>query len=179
MSLFMQCVPYLGASLALVALVACATPRRFGDPEGLPITFTVTVERAFFENMHNHQWSPSVGAGVGLGSGGGSGAGLGVGLGFAGTSIYLIGGDAAGQADVFRKELKWGDNTFTVPLRPGRTMVLGVQAEGGRVGWESLGSVTVPAASDVRVTVVMDANGGRIDTVPARSAVNATMSATR
>jgi hypothetical protein len=152
--------------LALVCLSGCGEPRRFGDAGGQPVTFTVRVEKPFFSTMENRQGRPSVGAGVGFSSGGGSYSGVGVGFTFSSTQVYLLGGDAVGQADVFRQEVKWGDNTFTVPLTPGHVVQLTVQAEGGRRGWEAIGAITVPM-SEPAVRVALTANGAKVEVTPA------------
>ncbi len=162
--------PLLFVTLAL--LTACGEPRRFGDAGGVPVTFTATVERAYFSNWENRQARPSAGAGVGFGSGGSTGVGVGLGLSFSSTQIYLIGGDQVGQGNVFRQELKWGENTFTVPLTPGRTLHLTAQADGGRRGWEALGTVVIPA-NDPRVSIQMDSNGGKVTVTPGATAVPA------
>jgi hypothetical protein len=154
------------ACATVFGLSACGEPRRFGDAGGTPVTITAQVDRAFFSSMESRQGRPSAGAGVGFSSGGHTGVGVGVGLSFSSTQVYLLGGDAVGQGNVFRKELKWGDNSFTVPLTPGRVLHLTVQAEGGRRGWEAIGSVTVPAA-DPAVAIVLDANGTKLTVTPA------------
>lgn len=152
--------------LAVLLLSACGEPRRFGDTGGVPVTVTLKVERPFFSSMENRQGRPSAGAGVGFGSGGMTGVGVGVGFSFSSTQIYLLGGDSVGQGNVFRKEVKWGDNTFTVPLSTGRTLHLTVQAEGGRRGWEAIGTITVPA-QDPKVDIVLDGNGAKFTVTPA------------
>ena len=156
------------ALLIILAIIitACSSTRQFGDADGNPVEFSVRVERAFFDSMGGRSWQPSAGAGVGFSSGGRTGLGLGVGLGFTSTSIYLIAGDEPGQARLFRKQVRWGENTFTVPLRPGRRFIVGVQAEGGRQGWESLGSVIIPLDGTPQVRVVLDASGGMVTQVP-------------
>jgi hypothetical protein len=157
------------ASLAILSaflLSACGEPRRFGDTGGVPVTITAQVERPFFSSMENRQGRPSAGAGVGFGSGGMTGIGVGVGLSFSSTQVYLLGGDAVGQGNIFRKELKWGENTFTVPLTAGRTLHLTAQAEGGRRGWEAIGSITVPA-QDPKIAIMLDGNGAKLTVTPA------------
>jgi hypothetical protein len=149
-------------SLLVLSAAGCASTRRFGDADGTPVSFTVHVERAFFDTMSNHQGQPSVGAGAGFSHGGSSGLGLGLGFGFSATSVFLLGGDEIGQAHVFRKEVKWGDQTFTVPLLPGRSLFLGVQAEGGRQGWESVGHVTIPTGPDPQVRIVLNVDGSKV-----------------
>jgi hypothetical protein len=154
---------------AIVLLSACGEPRRFGDNGGLPVTVTAQVDRGFFSSMENRQGRPSAGAGVGFGSGGATGVGVGVGFSFSSTQVYLLGGDSVGQGNVFRQEVKWGENSFTVPLAPGRTLHLTIQAEGGRRGWEAIGVVTVPA-QDPKLAIVIDANGAKVTVTPAPAA---------
>lgn len=157
---------------AVLILAACGEPRRFGDAGGVPVTVSATIERPFFTSMQNRQGRPSAGAGVGMSSGGWSSVGVGVGFQFSSTQVYLLGGDAIGQGNVFRKEVKWGENTFTVPLTPGRTLHLTVQAEGGRRGWEAIGTFTVPA-QDPAITLVLDGNGAKITVTPTPAAAPA------
>ena len=152
--------------VALALLTACGEPRRFGDEGGVPVAITAHVDRAYFNAMENRQGRPSAGAGVGFGSGGMTGVGVGVGFTFSSTQVYLLGGDQVGQGNVFRQEVKWGENSFSVPLSPGRTIHLTVQAEGGRRGWEALGPVTIPA-SDPRIAIQLDGNGGKVTVTPA------------
>lgn len=154
------------ALAAVLLLSACGEPRRFGDTGGVPVTVTAKVDRAFFNSMENRQGRPSAGAGVGFGSGGHTGVGVGIGFSFSSTQVYLLGGDAVGQGNVFRKELSWGDNTFTVPLSAGRVLHLTVQAEGGRRGWEAIGTATVPARDPV-LAIVLDGNGSQVTVTPA------------
>ena len=105
-------------SLTLV-LSACGEPRRYGDAGGLPVTMAVHLERAYVNGWQNRQAQPSAGAAVGFGSGGSTGVGVGLGLSFSSTQMYLLGGDQVGQGNVFHRELKWGDNSFSVPLAAG------------------------------------------------------------
>jgi hypothetical protein len=151
---------------AALLLSACGEPRRYGDNGGVPVTFTTRVDRGFFSSMENRQGRPSAGAGVGFGSGGMTGVGVGVGFSFSSTQVYVLGGDSVGQGNVFHQEVKWGENTFTVPLAAGRTLHLTVQAEGGRRGWEAIGTITVPA-QDPTVAIVLDANGAKLTVTPA------------
>ncbi len=156
----------LALGFACVTSSGCGTPRRFGDPDGVPVVISVELDRAFVSNMANRQWTPSLGGGVGFGSGGARTSGVGMGLSFSSTHVYVIGGDAPGQANVFRKEVAWGATAFTVPLTPGRTLVLGAQVQGGREGWESVGSVVIPTASGAQVHIAMGANGGTVSATP-------------
>ena len=154
------------AIATMLLLSACGEPRRFGDAGGVPVTVTVKVDRAFFSSMENRQGRPSAAAGVGFGSGGHTGVGVGIGFSFSSTQVYLLGGDSIGQGNIFRKEIKWGDNSFSVPLAAGRTLHLTIQAEGGRRGWEAIGPLTVPA-QDPMVAVLLDGNGAKITVSPA------------
>ena len=157
-------------SLALLAVLlllsACGEPRRFGDAGGIPVTITAHIDRAFVSGMENRQARPSVGAGAGFGSSGFSGVGVGVGLSFSSTQVYIVGGDNVGQANIFRQEIKWGDNTFTVPLTASRTLHLSVQVEGGRRGWEALPPVIIPP-SDPAIAIMLDSNGAKLTVTPA------------
>lgn len=154
------------ACAVVLVLSGCGEPRRFGDTGGVPVTVSAQVNRAFFSSMENRQGRPSAGAGVGFSSGGHSSMGVGIGFQFSSTQVYLLGGDAVGQANVFRQELKWGDNTFTVPLAAGRTIFLTIQAEGGRRGWESIGQFVIPA-QDPKITLELDGNGAKVTVTPA------------
>ena len=149
----------------LLLFTACGEPRRFGDVGGVPVTVTTHIERAFVSGMENRQARPSVGAGVGFGSGGMSGMGLGVGLSFSSTQVFMVGGDNVGQANIFRQEIKWGDNTFTVPLMAGRTLHLSVHVEGGRRGWEALPPVIIPP-SEPAIAILLDSNGAKLTVTP-------------
>lgn len=157
--------PLLLACAVVLVLSGCGEPRRFGDAGGVPVTVNAQVNRQFFSSMENRQGRPSAGAGVGFSSGGHSSMGVGIGFQFSSTQVYLLGGDAVGQANVFRQELKWGDNQFTVPLAAGRTIFLTVQAEGGRRGWEAIGQFVIPA-QDPRISVELDGNGAKVTVTP-------------
>jgi hypothetical protein len=154
-------------AVAALALAGCGEPRRYGDVGGTPTAFTVNLDRAFINGFENRQARPSVGAGVGFSSGGGSYSGVGLGLTFSATEVYLLGGENVGQGEVFRQELKWGENHFSVPLTPGRTLHLTVMAEGGRRGWEGIGTLVVPQAAEPAATIVLGAEGGKVTTSPA------------
>lgn len=147
------------ATVALL-LSSCGKPRRFGDEGGAPTAFTVRLDRAFVNGMKNRQARPSIGAGAAFGSGGHSSFGTGVGLTFSSTVVHLLGGDAPGSGNVFAKELEWGDNSFQVPLTPGRSLTLSVQAAGGREGWESVGTVTAPTEAGSVIHLDLTENGG-------------------
>lgn len=149
--------------LALLLLAAgCGAKRRFGDEGGTPVSFRVALDRAFVSEMRNRQGRVGVGVGAGFGSGGRSSIGTGVGLSFSSTTVHLVGGDGPGEGQVFRREIAWGENAFTVPLTPGRTLHLTVQVSGGREGWEAVGSTVIPAGSTPRVDLVLGAEGPRL-----------------
>ncbi|MBA3709704.1 MAG: hypothetical protein H0W83_12900, partial [Planctomycetes bacterium] len=135
---------------------------------GVPVAFTVHLERAYVHEMRNRQFRPSVGAGAAFGSNGTSSYGTGVGLGFSSTQVYLLGGDGVAESQVFRRELRWGDNSFSVPLTPARVLHLTVQVEGGREGWESIGNITIPTAIAPQVRIVLDHAGGAVTVGPAQ-----------
>ena len=160
----------LAAVAAILLLTGCGEPRRYGDTGGTPTAFTVSLDRAFVNGFENRQGRPSVGGGVGFSSGGGSYSGVGVGLSFSSTQVYLLGGEKIGQGEVFRQELKWGENNFSVPLTPGRTLYLTITAEGGRRGWEGIGSLVVPQDAAPTAHIVLGAEGGKITTTPAQPA---------
>jgi hypothetical protein len=149
------------AGLALLALDGCGEARRYGDEGGVPVTFQVHLDRAFVNGMRNRQGAVGVGVGAGFSSGGGSAFGTGVGLSFSSTTVFLLGGDGVGEAGVFRQELKWGDNTFSVPLKPGHTVQFAIQAQGGREGWEGVGSAVIPDGPNPGVTIVAGDAGGK------------------
>jgi len=153
---------YLLIAISAFILASCGTPRRFGDTGGAPVEFRVSLDRAFVSSMQNRQARVGVGVGGALSSGGHTSVGTGLGLSFSSTTVYLVGGDGAGQAQVFRKEIKWGDTTFTVPLTKGRTLFLTVQVQGGREGWEAIGSVVIPDADKPVVTVVLSEAGPKV-----------------
>lgn len=141
--------------LPLILLAACGKERRFGDPDGEPVTITVTVERDYVRALSSRRVGTSVGAGTSFGSGGSRSTGVGVGLSFSATTVTLIGGDGPAQGQVFRKKLSWGTTTFTVPLRPGRELHLTAQASGGYEGWEGIGSVIVPETPQPTITILL------------------------
>jgi len=163
LSLSVRCVLI---ALCSLLLTACGTPRRYGDTGGVPVVFHVNVDRAFVAGMQNRQGRVGVGVGGSLSSGGHSSLGTGVGLSFSATTIYLVGGDGAGEAQVFRQELKWGESSFTVPLAPGRTLFLTVQAQGGRDGWEAIGSLVIPPGDKPQVTVRLTDTGAQLSAAP-------------
>jgi len=168
----MDAVRHLAAGAALIlVLTGCGTPRRFGDVDGTPVLIQVDLERAYVRSLSDRNVGVGVGAGVGVGSGGYRSSGVGIGLSFSSTQVYLLGGDATGQGNVFRKQIAWGTHAFEVPLTPGRTLALTVQAQGGYEGWEGIGTVTVPesGAGTIRIDLLGEGTDVRITTDAAPS----------
>ncbi|HYE08508.1 MAG TPA: hypothetical protein VEL07_23570, partial [Planctomycetota bacterium] len=122
-------VSLLAATLSLMGAIAgCGQHRAQGDPDGIPVAFTVRVDPAFVADYHR----------------GGGGSSLGFhhhhhhhhhfgryrsdpwhhgwhdpwdswygGSAFAGsepTTLALLGGDGPTQAQVFRKRIRFGDS---------------------------------------------------------------------
>ncbi len=164
--------------IALCLVVGCGKKRRFGDEGGTPVTMRVTLDRAFVSDMKNRQGRVGVGVGAGMSSGGGTSLGTGVGLSFSATTVYLVGGDGPGQGQVFRKEIEWGESSFSVPLTPGRTLHLTVQVEGGRQGWEAIGSVEIPRTPSPMVDVVLGASGPKLTAGPVAPTTTTTTTTT-
>src|SRR5688500_4086592 len=98
------------AALIACALAGCGEKRRYGDDGGMPTTSTVTLGKGFVGDMRNRQGRVGVGVGGGVSSRGGSSVGTGVGVSFSPTVVYLLGGEQTGGAQVFRRELSWGEN---------------------------------------------------------------------
>jgi hypothetical protein len=146
----------MGLVALSLAIAGCGSERRFGDADGVPVTVIVNLDRAYVRGLSSRQVRTSVGAGASFGSGGHRSSGVGVGLTFEATNAYLVGGDGPAEAQVFRKKLSWGENTFTVPLTPGRSMYLSSQVSGGYEGWESVGEVTIPpdGSPTIRVSLL-------------------------
>jgi len=145
---------FLCCTIALF-LCACGTPRRFGDTAGKPVDVHVTLSRDYVRGLSSRQVRTSVGAGASFGSGGSRSTGVGLGLSFSATTVTLAGGEGPAEGQIFRKTLEWGEQTFTVPLTPGRTLHLTVHASGGYDGWESIGSVVIPAEGDAKIDIVL------------------------
>jgi hypothetical protein len=156
------------ALCALAVVGGCGDERRYGDPGARLVAFNVHLERAYIRQLADRRIGVGVGAGESWSSSGASGTGIGVGLTFSTTTVTLFGGDGVAEAQVFRQELKWGDNAFAVPLTPGRALYLMVRAEGGHEGWESIGSLTVPPAdaANPAVTIVLGGNGRTVTVSP-------------
>lgn len=156
----------LAAVAALILVLAgCGTPRRFGDVDGKPILVQVHLQRAYVRSLSDRNVGIGAGVGVGVGSGGHSHTGVGIGLSFSSTQVYLLGGDATGQGNVFRKQISWGSNSFEVPLTPGRTLAFTVQVQGGYEGWEGIGTVTIPETGAHTIRIDLLGEGTEVRTV--------------
>lgn len=139
---------------------SCGAQRQMGDPDGVSVEFEVLLDRSFVSAMENRQGRVGVGVGSTVGSHGVH-HGVGLGLSFRSTSVYIYGGKAPGQAGIFRRKIKWGSNQFSIPIRPGRELVLTAVVSGGRSGWETVGTCEVqPQGNAIRL--VLDEKGGRI-----------------
>jgi hypothetical protein len=149
----------VSVALAAVLLSACGDERRYGDAGARPVDFTVHLERQYIRNLADRHIGVGFGAGGSWSSNGSSGTGMGIGLTFAATTVTLYGGDGVAESQVFQQELKWGDNSFAVPLAPGRVIYLMVRAEGGHEGWESIGNVTVPSATAANPAIIINLAG--------------------
>jgi hypothetical protein len=159
------------AGLLAAALGGCGPLRHQGDAGGTAMAVQVHLERGFVHGMHSRQWAEKARAEASYGGGYGGGHGgtptaTGIGVNLATTTVYLLGGDGPGQAQVFLHELHWGYNDFSVPLRPGRQLVLTVEAEGGREGAESLGRISVPSRGQPRLAVILTAAGAQVLVTP-------------
>ena len=146
----------------VLAITGCGS-RRYGDPDGRPTVFEVTLQRDFVAGMHRR--SPvGLGAGVSVGRGG-IRPGIGLGITARSTSITLLAGEDVGSGRCFRQSLRWGRNRFTVPIRSGRDLVFTIQAQGGREGFERIGALTITGERPL-VTIDLDADGADINLAP-------------
>jgi len=144
------------SAFAVALLVSgCGESRRNGDPGGEPVSFRIHLERRYVRHMQNQQWTPSGAVAVGSGSNGGPYVSSGLSMSFSATSVYIYGGDKIATADVFVRELKWGDNAFTVPLAPHRQLFLTVKATGGREGYQLVGTVTIPDSPQAAIRLAL------------------------
>lgn len=153
--------------LALLALCLCAVgcgSRRYGDPDGTPVTFDVQLDREFVRSMRNRQGRVRMGMEVRGGSGG-LRAGPTLGIGFTSTKIHLLAGQHVGSSRLFQQELSWGANRFVVPINQGRTVVFTVEATGARSGWEGAGEVTI-AGDHPLIKLDLDGDGASIALSP-------------
>ena len=148
----------------LVTLTGCGSSAARGDVDGVAVPFDVLVTRAYANNLASSQARVSAGVGMGFGSHGHTRTGLGIGLGFSATTITLRGGSNPGGSDVFRKRIGWGDQQFSVPLRPGRICHLTVVVSGGRNGVDRIGSIE--ADPNQVVVITLDETGYRLETTP-------------
>ena len=80
------------------------------------------------------------------------------------TTLTLLIGDGPAEAQALRARLVPGTNTWSVPLRPGRPVVISLQTDGGREGWREIGRFT--AAPGLSVTVHLQGAQPRLETTP-------------
>lgn len=164
------------AGMALV-LAGCGEPRQLaGEAGGVPVELTVTLSRNFVRDLKNRSPNaPEVvvyerfGAGFyhphpywhrghrhyhhhGFYSDPFWSTGVYV-SGPASTTVHLLGGDGPAEGRLFRTELDYGSNRLVVPVKPGRKVVLTVQAYGGLAGWEEVGSFTADDRPGQHVTI--------------------------
>lgn len=150
----------------VAALAGCGGgPRQLaGDADGVLVELTVTLSRNFVRDLKNRgPGGPEVVVYEHFGSGFYSpypygyrgrryysrgyygdpfwSSGVWV-SGPAPTTVHLLAGDGPAEGRLFRTELDYGDNRLIVPVKPGRKVVLTVQAYGGLDGWEEVGSFT-------------------------------------
>ena len=146
------------------ALVGCGGPRQLsGDADGVPVELTVTLSRNFVRDLknrgpggpevmvyehfgptfyhsyhhgyrhpyhgHGYYGDPFWSGGMWVSSP-------------APTTVNLLAGDGPAEGRLFRTELDYGTNHLIVPVKPGRKVVLTIQAYGGLDGWEEVGSFT-------------------------------------
>ncbi|MBA3549044.1 MAG: hypothetical protein H0X45_04075 [Planctomycetes bacterium] len=165
----------------IIALAGCGQQRAQGDPDGVPVAFTVRVDPAFVADYHrggastyvgfhhhhhhhsryrsdpwHHGWHDPWDSWYG-----GSGY-----VGSEPTTLVLLGGDGPTQAQVFRKRIAFGDNDFVIPIRAGRSVTLSFQADGGIEGWETLGTVSIGDQPGQVVAVAMTADGVTLTATP-------------
>jgi hypothetical protein len=160
--------PALGLAMLLgaaVLLAGCGEPRVrvVGEAGGVPVQLTVEISRTFVRDLKNRgpgggetqvyvehgfygpweppywyhgrywttppdpYWDPFWGGGMVM-------------TGPAPTTAWLLAGDGPGEARLFRAELDWGRNEFTMLARPGHAITFTVQSYGGREGWEVVGT---------------------------------------
>ena len=139
--------------ILLTALGVAGCNQHRGDPDGIPVHFVVTLERAWVAAISED--ALVVGDGPGAADGKEARFGFGHGVWHSTTEVELRGGRHPGSGDAFVHDLGWGTTRFTVPLRPGRELALGVHVFGGRSGSQPLPSYRVPTDQDA-ATVEID-----------------------
>ncbi len=167
----------MSARVHLVAAVMAATAlmlggctgRGQGDGGGEAVRMQVHLERAFTRHLHNHSWT------FGASAGGAYGVPMaaGVGVAFTTTTVSLIGGTEPGGAEIFLHDLSWGDQGFTVPLTPGRSLYLSVLVEGGHRGLVALGRIVVPPSQHALIGIRLGTDGARMVVAPPTSMIMA------
>ncbi len=160
----------LGLAVMPLALGGCVQQRHQGDAHGTPVAVQVHLERGFVRHMRNRQWSASASADATYAPPTAGAPAVGIGVVFTTTSVRIFGGAGPGQAQVFSHQLCWGENHFSVPLEPGRQLVLTVQAEGGHEGAESLGRISIPSRGRPQLSISLTAAGARVQVQPLMTA---------
>lgn len=77
------------------------------------------------------------------------------------TDLWLLVGDGPAEAQLLRARLVAGTWSWTVPMQPGRTAHVAIQASGGREGWRAVGSFT--AAEGVQAVVHLEGPQPRLE----------------
>ncbi len=150
-----------------VLIAGCGGPRRLaGDSDGVLVELSVTLSRNFVRDLKNRgpggpdvvvyeRFGPTFYHPYPYWHGGPGyyhsppgyygdpfwGGGVWV-SGPAPTTVNLLAGDGPAEGRLFRAELRYGDNRFIVPVKPGRKVVFTIQAYGGLDGWEEVGGFT-------------------------------------
>ncbi len=159
-------VSKLGFFLALVCLLSSCgrQARRNGDVDGQPTTFSVQLERAFVRGMNVRYPRGRVEMGFHSSHHHGhhhhhNGMHTDIGLSFASTQVSISAYDPDKHVVLFTRRLRWGNNHFTVPLRPERQLNFELQVSGGYNGSEPIGHA---AAATGDIAIILDENGSSL-----------------
>ncbi len=140
--------------LPLLLLGACSQVGR-GDPDGVPVSFVVDLDRAFVRAISEDVLV--TGPGPGAEDGQEARFGFGHGTWVSSTEVELRIGSRPGGGELAIRELGWGRSQFTLPLRPGREVAVSVHVFGGRRGVHHLPPFTVPVDEPLpRVQLELD-----------------------
>ncbi len=77
----------------------------------------------------------------------------------------LLGGDEPSDDGMFYWPLLPGNQTTTVPIRPGHQVMLTFRAEGGYRGTQVIGTITPTAAAGQQVTIAFDRDGVHVSPI--------------
>ncbi|MBA3686140.1 MAG: hypothetical protein H0W72_13005 [Planctomycetes bacterium] len=161
--------------------------RANGDPDGVSVSFGVTYDREVLDALMpgGPGFSRNVVVQSGYYAGGPWGDPFGhpwhhhhhhhhgwYGHGFVGaplayepsTSLSLLAGDGPAQAQLFRLRVSESSESFSLPIRAGRRVVVTLQASGGRQGWQVLGEFDAAPGQIVRIS--LDGSGPRLSITP-------------